>query len=463
MKRILPFLSLLILSACAPEDDYSIPESSVDPGVETNMDLQAVLGLFFQDQERVVTFDQDLILEAYVVSSDEAGNFYKELVVQDKPQDPTAGINIKVNMGSYYQFYNFGRKIYINLNGLSVGLANGVAALGVAEGQQIVNIPQSMVSHHLTRSSEVVEIEPKVIQASEFNDNLENLYVQINNVQFNKLLTDPQRTATYAAEQNDEFDGERLVESCKGDFPFILSTSTYADFAALKLPSGSGNVRGILTRDFYDELYTIYMNFPGDIDFGKSPRCDPEVVDCGLATSTGSKILFEDDFSSQKNNKPVEGKGWKNIIQEGSRAWEAFTASGANASLGRSARMRPSGSGDSRSISWLITPKINFDTNSGEVLSFKTSTSLANGSFMEVLISTNWDGMEENLLEAEWKILPSAYVAQNNDFFGDWISSGLVDLSCISGKGHVAFRYTGSDHSYYNGIYELDDVMITAE
>jgi hypothetical protein len=462
MKRILPFLSLLIIVSCAPEDDFTAPAVTITP-VETNIDLQAVVGMFIQDQERVLSFDKDLVLEAYVVSSDEAGNFYKEMVVQDKPEQPRAGLNIKLNMTSYYHFYNFGRKVYIHLNGLSVGQVNGIATLGVADGNQIVNIPESQVAFHISRSAEVAQITPKLIKASEFGDVVENMYVQIEKVQFNKLLVSPQNPATYAAEENDEFDGERLVESCTGDFPFIISTSTYADFAALKLPAGSGSVQGILTRDFYDEIYTIYMNLPGDISFSNNPRCDPETYDCGLAKSNGSKILFEDDFSLQKNNKPVDGKGWKNIIQEGSRPWEAFTATGANASLGRSARMRPAGSGDARSLSWLITPKINFDTNSAEVLSFKTSTSMANGSFMEVLISTDWDGSEENLLKAEWKILSAANIAANNDFFGDWISSGLVDLSCVTGKGFIAFRYTGSDHSYYNGIYELDDVLITAD
>ncbi len=459
----MPFLSLLLLAGCAPEDDHETSGVTADLALKTNIDLEAVMGLFFQNQDRVLSFEEDMVMEAYVVSSDEAGNFYKELVIQNKKQDPTAGLTIKLNMNSYYQFYNFGRKIYINLNGLSVGNVNGVAALGVAEGNQIINIPQSRISYHLTRSAEVAHIVPKIITASEFNDPLENLYVQINNVQFNKLLVGPNRTATYAAESNDEYDGERLLESCSGDFPFILSTSTYADFAALKLPSGSGNIKGILTRDYYDDFYTVYVNLPGDVDLNRNSRCDPEVITCGLAVQRGSKILFEEDFSTQKNNKPVEGKGWKNLIQEGSRPWEAYTSTGANASLGRSARMRPPGSGDSRSVSWLITPRINFDSNSGEVLSFKTSTSFANGSFMDVLISTDWDGVEENLLTAEWKVLSAAYIAQNNDFFGDWISSGLVDLSCVNGKGYIAFRYTGSDHLYYNGVYELDDVLITAD
>ncbi|NJW52900.1 DUF5689 domain-containing protein [Salinimicrobium oceani] len=465
MKKLLLFPIFIIAAACSPEDEFSVPEAklSADISTQVNTDLNAVLGLFYQQDGEVITFNEDLILEAYVVSSDEAGNFYKELVVQDKKVDPRAGLNIKINMASYYQFYNFGRKVYINLKGLSLGVANGVPALGTVQGKQIGNIPQSRIAYHLIRDTETATIVPKKITSSDFSDQLENLYVEIENVQFNKIHVDPANPFTYASEANDEFDGERMVESCGGDFPFILSTSTYADFRSLKLPQGSGNLRGILTRDYYDKFYTIYLNSSEDVNFSNNSRCDKMEFSCENVSLNGSKILFEEDFSNQKNNKPVEGKGWKNIVQEGSRPWEAYTATGANASLGRSARMRPSGSGDVRSISWLITPRINFDSSSGEVLSFKTSTSFANGSMLEVLFSNNWDGNEETLLRADWQILSAAYVANNNDFFGDWISSGLVDLSCASGKGYIAFKYIGSDLPYYNGVYELDDIKVSAE
>ncbi len=210
---------------------------------------------------------------------------------------------------------------------------------------------------------------------------MENLYVKLNNVQFSRLHVNPENPSTFASEDNDEFDGERIMESCEGDFPFILSTSTYADFSALQLPKGSGSVQGILTRDFYDEFSPFILTPLLILNFIQLPVVIPRNLPAEMSSSTGSKIFFEDDFEGQKNNKPVDGKGWKNIVQEGSKPWEAFTATGANASLGRSARMRPGGSGDSRSVSWLITPKINFDTNQKEVLSFKTSTSFSNGSF----------------------------------------------------------------------------------
>ena len=462
MKKIFfPFL-LVLLFSCVPDDEFNNPEAIPATMGETNTSLTAILGRFYQNGQEVTSFDEDLVVEAYVVSSDEAGNWYKELVVQDKHENPMAGVTIRINMTSYFQFYNFGRKVHIKLNGLSLGNVNGIPSLGIANGKQIDNIPQSRVSSHITRTSEVVDVVAKPIGSYQFDENLKNLFVKLENIQFSRVLVSPENSFTYASEANDEFDGERMIESCSGDFPFILSTSTYADFAAFKLPSGSGSLQGVLTRDYYDDFYTIYLNSPADLDFASSQRCELLTETCGISPAVGNKILFDEDFTSQKNNKPIFGNGWSNYIQEGSRPWEAYTATGANASLGRSARMRPGGSGDQRTVSWLITPKINFDTNEGEVLNFKTSTSFANDSMLEVLISTDWDGKDENVLRASWAILSSAYVAQNNDFFGDWLSSGNVDLSCIEGKGYIAFRYTGSDMANYNGIYELDDVLITA-
>ena len=466
MKKIFSALCFSFLFfSCVPDEDFGVPLSQnfTEVDLDANTDLDAILGRHFQNPNEIYTFQEDYVIEVFVVSSDAAGNFYKEVIVQDRPEKPTAGINIMINMNSYFQFFDFGRKIYINLKGLSIGEANGVAAVGYLEGKQIVGIPQARVSDHLIRSSVVAEIVPLVLQPIEFSDRTENLFVQVKNVQFSSILVGADNPFTYASEDNDEFDGERLVESCSGGFPFILSTSTYSDFAAFRLPAGSGSITGVLTRDFYDSFFTVYLNEPSGIDFSSEERCDEITFDCGTADETGSKILFSEDFTSEKNNKPVLGNGWTNFIQEGSKAWEGFTATGENASLGRSARVRPAGSGDQKSVVWLITPRINFDTNKKEVLNFKTSTSFADGSQMQVLISTDWNGADETILAAEWKLLSSAYVARNSDFFGDWISSGNVDLSCAEGKGHIAFRYTGSDLPDYDGIYELDDVLITAE
>lgn len=464
-RKVAVIILGLFYFSCVPGDDFGVPQAKEDTEVilETNTTLNAVLGAFYQSQNAVATFQQDLVVEAYVVSSDEAGNFYKELIVQDKPQNPTAGLAVQINLNSYFTRYDFGRKIYIKLKGLSIAENNGVLMLGLANGTQIEPIARSKISDYVIRSSQISEIVPLPVKAIAFTDALENLYVKFEGIQFSRFLVNPQNPFTYASEANDEFDGERLVESCTGDFPFVLSTSTFADFKTFVLPSGSGNLTGILTRDFYDEKYTVYLNSPEDIHFSEGERCDPPTFDCGLATSVGANILFEADFEEQENNDPIEGYGWTNYVQEGSEAWEGFEASGENESLGRSARVQTSGSGDYKTLSWLITSKIDFDAQDEEVLQFKTSTSFANHSMLEVLISTDWDGNTQNIQKAKWEILSSAYIAKKSDFFGAWISSGKVDLSCAEGQGYIAFKFTGSDLETYDGIFELDEVLITSK
>ncbi|WAC03877.1 choice-of-anchor J domain-containing protein [Lacinutrix neustonica] len=79
--------------------------------------------------------------------------------------------------------------------------------------------------------------------------------------------------------------------------------------------------------------------------------------------------------------------------------------------------------GDASSVAWLITPAIDLDANNGVTINFKTSNSFADGSNMELLFSTDWDGTEANIASATWGILPAAYIVQNSDFFGDWLDS----------------------------------------
>ena len=371
------FLVLLLSASCVPGDDFEVPEAleSEELILNTNTDLDAILGAYFQSSEDVdvVTFEEDFILEAYVVSSDESGNFFKELILQDAPENPRAGVAVQLNMASYHETFDFGRKVYVNLKGLSLGELNGVTALGIGNGKLIEQIPLSRIQEHIIRTRDTVQIVPLSITVLGFNDRTENLFVRIDNVQFSGFYVGGETPFTFASEDNDEFDGEREIVSCNGDFPFILSTSTFADFKSLRLPTGSGSLEGILTRDFYDEFYTIYLNSTQDINFTQSTRCDPPSLDCGIAQRAGTRILFREDFENQKNNSPISGNGWTNLVQEGSVSWEGFSASGANASLGTSARVQIPGSGDYRSVSWLITPPIQFGTQSNEVLKFRTS------------------------------------------------------------------------------------------
>ena len=71
----------------------------------------------------------------------------------------------------------------------------------------------------------------------------------------------------FASEEFDHFDGERTLESCATASSVIFSTSTFADFKSLTLPSGRGSMNAILTKNFFGDTFNIVVNSPEDINF----------------------------------------------------------------------------------------------------------------------------------------------------------------------------------------------------
>lgn len=134
----------LVLNSCVKTEDFQLPESKYQ---EINIEgditgISAVKSNFNPETEEIYVFSEtNTLMEAYVVSSDEGGNFYKELVLQDKPENPTAGILLLVDDNSLFETYNFGRKIYVKLDGLALWSNNGVHQLGVRNRGDVVAIP----------------------------------------------------------------------------------------------------------------------------------------------------------------------------------------------------------------------------------------------------------------------------------------------------------------------------------
>lgn len=465
LRTILLLLFSILLVSCVGDDEFDSPETTIkEPKIEeTIIDIDAVLGNYNQAGETITFEGTNTAIVGYVISNDEGGNFFKKLIIQDKPENPTAGISIQLDRTTLFAKYDFGRKVYVKLDGLSVGLLNGVIQLGRLEGNEIARIPASDINNHIIKSTEITTIVPKPITICNLSNDLENMFIRLNDVQFNKSEVLENNPKTFAAEDNDQFNGERSIESCMqggSGGSIILSTSTFSDFKSVLLPMNKGTLDGVLTRNFFDTFYTIVINSPEDLNFTDTARCDSESLDCGTVETPGNLNLFLDDFQSQTNNELIMGNGWTNYIQTGTKGWEAYTSGGSNPSQGRSARVTSKNSGDDCSVAWLITPPVDLTTNNDVSISFETSNSFANGSDLEVLFSTNWNGNIANITNANWGILPAAYVVQDTDLFSTWFTSGYVDLSCGEGTMYIAFRYRGNSQPDLDGTYELDNISI---
>ena len=474
MNKILIFLKVVIavlfFSSCIKDDDYSTPDISFkEPNIpqEQITTFKAMKSLYEQavnggNTTVVIDDETDLYIEGYVVSSDKSGNFFEELIIQNKVDDsspdtdPRLGFKVDINVNSLSDTYQFGQKVFVKMDGLTIGETSGVITIGKGDAVQVNQIQRAEYKDIVIRSNEIAEIIPKITGLAELDENDENTLIQLENMQLNRF----ELGATFASESFDEFDGLRLLESCVSGIQMIMQTSTFSDFKSLIVPQGKGSVSGIFSRDFRDKFNVLVINTSTDINFEDTERCDPMELTCGIAASFGIGNLLFEDFEPQKNNKPIVIDGWTNYMETGTEAWEGYSSTSSNASLGRSARFQSGSSGDVSNIGWLITPAINLDAQDGETLRFKTSNSLADSSYMEVLYSLDWDGTEANVTTATWGILSAAYVVKDSDSFAPWFNSGNVDLSCITGTIHIAFKYTGSGQGTFDGIYELDEISV---
>ena len=463
-------IAILLVNSCVKGDDFDVPDISItEPNIpqEQITTFRAMKSLYDQavnggNATVVINDELDLYIVGYVVSSDKAGNFFEELIIQNKTDagspdnDPRLGFKIDINVSSLSDTYQFGQKVYVKMNGLTIGETSGVITIGKGDAVNVKQIQANEYKEIVIRSNDIATMTPKITGLADLTEFDENTLIQLNNMQLNRF----ELGATFASESFDEFDGLRLLESCDSGISMIMQTSTFSDFKSLIVPQGKGMVTGVFSRDFRDDFNVLVINSSADINFDSTERCDPMELTCGLASTVGSNNLLYEDFESQRNNNPIVIDGWTNYIEAGTEAWEAYSSTSTNASLGRSARFQASSSGDDSNIGWLITPAINLDAQDGETLRFKTSNSLADSSYMEVLYSLDWDGTEAGVALAAWGILSAAYVVKDTDSFVPWFSSGNLDLSCVSGTMHIAFKFTGSGQDTFDGIYELDEISI---
>lgn len=473
---LIAFLLGVSFNSCVEDGDYSVPQ---DLGDSENVEVEKILtelddkngslelisiknlkNLFIEDKATEIT--SDLVVKGYVTSSDRRGNFFKEIFIQDKVEDPEAAIKIVLNLNDTYNKYNLGREVYIRLKGLFIGetrSGDGVITIGgVANGNEVDDISVRQINENLFRSSVTAILKSKTMNLSDVSEDNLGMFIQIENAQFQKNIY--QLTFTDPEEQ---FDTQRILESCSENGSSIfLETSSFATFKFAPLPTGSFTINSVVSKTFNGSNLILVLNDKNDI-IETGERCDPPVLDCGTSQVHNATILFEEAFESQTRNRPIYGNGWTNYQELGTETWEAYTATGTNASQGISARVGAFRSGDDKTVAWLITPEIDLDTNTNVKLSFETSSSFSDASNLELFISNNWDGTNQGVASATWLSLSAAYIVQNSDSFASWFESGIINLSCGSGKIHIAFKYTGSGNDSNDGTYELDNIKITAD
>lgn len=471
-------LIALIISiiSCVEDNSFTIPDVTItEPTISTDLTIATIQSNLIQEYngsgELSHTFymneENPTYVTGYVASNDAAGNFYKTLIVQDKIENPSAGIKILVNESSLGQTYAIGQKIYIKLDGLTVRYDDGeddlytspennvagVYTLGMLNNGILDNIPSALYRSYIIKSAEIATLIPASITIGDLSERHINTLITLETVQFSKN----ELGKTFAGEPTDEYQGLRSIFECETEATISLETSTFASFKSNSLSAGSGSITAIFTKNYSADSFVLIVNTPGDIDLSGDERCDPPVLDCISDSVGGNTILFEEDFNTTSSFDDLTAVGWLNLnINGGDTIFELGSFSG-------STYMEVSGynSGEDPLEIWLITPAINLDTTTNESISFKTKTGYNNGPALSVWISNNFDG--NTITTATWQRLGGEIAnGPTNSYQYDSTASGSINISCLTGDVYVAFKYLGRD-SGITTTFQIDDIKVSGE
>lgn len=231
------------------------------------------------------TIAEDLFVHAYVVSSDETGNFFKTISLQDSPENPTAGIQIEIDKSDLYTSYPLGSKVQVNLKGLFVNFDKGVYKIGTpnSDGVSVSRIASTDVKKYLIKSCDPIRtIIPKKIYNLQdlLNPALINTLITVDDVQFKNPDTDK----TYGVANTTV---NRVLEDKLGNV-LDLRNSGYSKWYTETLPTGSGAITFVLGR--YNTSFQAFIRDTNDVIFN-NPRFDSYQED--LDEIIGSLENFE--------------------------------------------------------------------------------------------------------------------------------------------------------------------------
>ena len=441
-------LIILIFLCVACESEFSSPETiNNDLNFTTTSSLLSITNALDSFEENIVTFTDDLIVEGYVISTDRGGNFFKELIIQDRTENPTVGIAIQIDESSLFQRFPFGSHIYIKLNGLSIAYQNGVIELGHLNETEIDRLSPFLIDEHIFRTGEVLNITPSSSSLTTINESLINTYQKIESIQFPEELLDL-TPITLAAENTDSFDGLRPMFNCETEVELLLSTSVFADFKTFEIPENTLNIEGVLTRDFDNIHYVLKMNSIENLSFVNENRCENIYFECNPNSFEATDILFNQDFENITNEVQLEPLGWIDLnITGDEERWEDRKITNID---NRVMTISAFNTGLQPLNAWLVTPEIDITNTTNNFIQFRVRTLFNNGNALKVWITDNFN---ENIENTNWELLEVDLPRNTSNYV-----TIQHDISCLTGNVRLAFEYTGYD-SIITSTYQIDDVI----
>lgn len=224
-----------------------------------------------------VEITDDVQIKGVVVGNDIAGNIYNEVALQDAAGD---AILICIAQGGLFAYLSTGTEIIVNLKGLHIGCYGNQPQIGTPyTNSSGKTFPSRMSRNEWQTRFKIIgtgrDVQPEEFDVARLKD---KEYVKSH---CGKLMTvkgvamsEADGTKTWAPEADkDAGNGvsRTVAINGKANSLLVVRSSTYADFAALAMPTGSINLTGIFTvyasnPDRYGYTWQILLRSEKDIE-----------------------------------------------------------------------------------------------------------------------------------------------------------------------------------------------------
>ena len=461
-KSCIIILSIGLFSGCV-NDTYDTPQfgNCVDPGLIKTKEVADIYAVAINPVPDPITgipntptYAADDIIEAYVISSDEGGNFYKSMYFQ--PIDGSKGFNLSIDEANLYtKNYQPGKKVFLKLKGLAYGNPNNRFARGLVFGApptdqyDVDRLPTLQYPKHLIASCDIVSedaIVHKITLATAFDAYL-NTLVEFDNVEF----TDGSAGGTYDINRTDDFDSSIYITD--GAKILTVRTSQFANFAGHKVPSGNGKIRGVLTR--YNSTYQIILRTERDVNM-QNPRVEysPAIVGANSTVFPATVNETFESYTTSLTNFP----NYINDAAVGFRYWGVTTFNS-----NKYIQMTSFGSGDANN-SYLFVP-VNMTTAS--TFSFKSNMGFWNGAVLKVyyVLATDYtpggkiDVTKMTNITSNFTIPTTPTSGYGTGFTA---SGNYAIPTTVTGNGYFVFEYAGNAVVFpsVTTTLQLDDIKV---
>ncbi|WP_300674991.1 DUF5689 domain-containing protein [Soonwooa sp.] len=451
-------LSTLALTSCVKTDDYDVPtivcNNKFDAANHTLADLVTIAK---PKPTQADIIKDNYIVEAYVSSNDESGNIYKMMFLQDKPENPTQGIEIDINGANQYLDFPQGSLVRINLKGLIVQVSNKNIKIGTYDPSYAVGrIEPTRLANNMARVCDGSKAVLATMVPLEFNsigdalkDNAHiNQLIKIKNVQFEE----GELAKNFA---DDAGTGDRYIADKTGG-RLDLRFSNYATYAKTPISpkfAGSGDITLILTKytnasgtgSGTDQAYTRGLD---DINFDKPRQA------IGIIGGTDIKYLgsFTEDFESYPVDNALFPK-YLNYAYKGNRYWQIKSFSS-----NKYIQMSANAGGTADYHTFFIVP---VDFSTAKSFSFRVTTGFYNGDGLKVYTTNNYSPGADISTATLTEITSNFTIPKTpTTGYGTLAPAGSYSFpSTLKGNGFIVFKYEGTSPSVTT-TYQIDDIVV---